>query len=280
MTSHRPFEAPADHRIGGYRAWSLGAAAGGAADLLWISLAGARPAPHRVLPIGEPSLAVRRQRDQTGAAGAIELVVCTVYDAPFWYAPTAGEELIALRLKPERSARIFGVDPRDYRNAAPITAPRSIVDRMSATRRAAEDGDVADIACALIADAAKIAEGNCPGALLAGRAADEIRRRRGCVRIAALARAFAVSERHLRRTFLDAIGCTPKTYARRARLTAAAIAADAEDSPDWAQIALQCGFHDQPHMIAEYRALLGQTPRENHTERRLGSGFSNTAGGA
>jgi transcriptional regulator GlxA family with amidase domain len=86
-----------------------------------------------------------------------------------------------------------------------------------------------------------------------------------------------VSDRHLRRAFRDAVGCGPKTYARRARLSAAAIAADALDNPDWAAIAAEAGYHDQQHMIGEFTELVGLSPARAHAERKAQSVFSNTS---
>jgi AraC-like DNA-binding protein len=31
---------------------------------------------------------------------------------------------------------------------------------------------------------------------------------------------------------------------------------------DWAQIALECGYYDQPHFAHDFRAFSGLTPRE------------------
>lgn len=204
-------------------------------------------------------------------------MVCAVYDIAFWYRPKPAEELIALRLKPELSAALLGVDACEYRNTEPTPAPRRLAARMSATLRVAENGGVGEVAAALIGDMTRASNANFNGSSIACSAPAAIRSAQGRVGVRFLAQEFGVSERHLRRVFRNAVGCSPKTYARRARLTAAAIAADASDEPDWAQIALETGFHDQAHMIGEYRALIGQTPGRNHRERRGGSVFSNTA---
>ena len=80
-------------------------------------------------------------------------------------------------------------------------------------------------------------------------------------RIGDLAAAVGLSERQLRRRFSVAVGLRPKAYGRVARLhTALRLAGSAS----WADIAHRCGFYDQPHMIAEFRAATGLAPAALH----------------
>jgi AraC-like DNA-binding protein len=83
-------------------------------------------------------------------------------------------------------------------------------------------------------------------------------------RIDDLAAAAGLSERQLRRRFSVAVGLRPKAYARVVRLHAALGLAAASTKPAWADIAQQCGFYDQPHLIAEFRAATGQSPAALH----------------
>jgi AraC-like DNA-binding protein len=79
-----------------------------------------------------------------------------------------------------------------------------------------------------------------------------------------LAAAVGLSERQLRRRFSVAVGLRPKAYARVARLHAALRLAATAGRPSWADIAQQCGFYDQPHLIAEFRTATGQPPAALH----------------
>ena len=83
-------------------------------------------------------------------------------------------------------------------------------------------------------------------------------------RIDDLAAAVGLSERQLRRRFSVAVGLRPKAYGRVVRLHAALNRAAASAKPSWADIAQQCGFYDQPHLIAEFRAATGQSPTALH----------------
>ncbi|MBL8740886.1 MAG: AraC family transcriptional regulator [Myxococcales bacterium] len=88
-------------------------------------------------------------------------------------------------------------------------------------------------------------------------AADRLER--GSVR--AVAHDLGVSERHLRRVFRDVVGLSPKTFASLARFRRAIRVARDNASASWASVAATAGYYDQAHLIAEFRAIAGVTPR-------------------
>jgi AraC-like DNA-binding protein len=88
------------------------------------------------------------------------------------------------------------------------------------------------------------------------------------VAIGMLPRFLRVSERQMRRTINATTGLSAKRAQRILRMTRAIVAADRVTRPDWAMIALESGFYDQPHMIDEVRDLTGATPSALHAERR------------
>ncbi|EWM12311.1 helix-turn-helix transcriptional regulator [Kutzneria sp. 744] len=83
-------------------------------------------------------------------------------------------------------------------------------------------------------------------------------------RVNDLAATVGLSERQLRRRFSLAVGLRPKAYGRVVRLHAALRLARSVERPSWADIAQRCGFYDQPHLIAEFRAATGQSPKALH----------------
>lgn len=266
------------HRLGQYTAWRLRCGRRAPADLVWISLADrTSPAAHRVLPHGEPSIAIRRRRDRKGDVSAVDLTVCGPFQEPRWYHPEPAEELIAIRLKPEIAARIFGVAPGEHFDAPPSLAPQTLADACAASLRLAETGDRHAVARALAGDLHAYAASRATDETPETIAAEILRHMDGRATCADLARRLEISERHLRRRFRDRLGCSPKRYARQLRLTAAALAAEKEARPRWAEIAADAGFHDQAHMINEFQAMLAMTPQQLHAERRVLSGFCNTS---
>jgi AraC-like DNA-binding protein len=70
-----------------------------------------------------------------------------------------------------------------------------------------------------------------------------------------------VSERHLRRVFREALGLGPKEFAQLQRFHRALHAAQSSHYASWASIAVASGYYDQAHLIADFRALTGVTPR-------------------
>lgn len=79
------------------------------------------------------------------------------------------------------------------------------------------------------------------------------------VRVESVAARLGVTARHLRRAFAENIGVTPKELARSARLRRA-LALHASSSSTWMRIAIDTGYYDHAHLVADFRDLLGLTP--------------------
>jgi AraC-like DNA-binding protein len=91
--------------------------------------------------------------------------------------------------------------------------------------------------------------------------AQSVLRRVGRVTVDGMARAAGVSRQHLSREFRERIGVGPKLYSRLARFQSLLAHASARAAIDWARVALDMGFADQSHMIAECRQFSGLTPQ-------------------
>lgn len=79
--------------------------------------------------------------------------------------------------------------------------------------------------------------------------------------MATVAGDLGVSERQLRRVFREEAGLSPKTFAKLTRFHRALSVASEEGETSWASIAAAVGYYDQAHLIAEFRAIAGTTPR-------------------
>ncbi len=77
-------------------------------------------------------------------------------------------------------------------------------------------------------------------------------------RVDRVAARLGVTDRHLRRAFTEHVGVGPKEYARAVRLQRALRLATS--SNDWGSLALDAGYYDQAHFIADFRQLIGVTP--------------------
>lgn len=80
-------------------------------------------------------------------------------------------------------------------------------------------------------------------------------------RVDALAKELGLSTRHLRRAFEEVVGMGPKEFARLVRFQRAVRAWRQSPAPDWGAIAAATGYYDQSHLITEFKALTGATPR-------------------
>ena len=268
QTDHN-MEAPPHQQLGDYQAWALDLGPSAPVDMIWVSKARkASPLPHLLMPHGEPSIAVRRRRDQFDAFDEIDLVVCGPVDRAQWYCPDPAEELIAVRLKPEISVAAFGIHAGDFLNADPVARTTAAKSFCQQTIRIAETGDRIEIAQALLNDLISHHREIANHGAAETAAAFMLRESNGRMPIHAIAKELEISERHLRRRFQDAMGMSPKAYGRQLRVAAAAIRADEEASPDWATIAYEVGYFDQAHMITDFRSLCGQTPVEIHQARQ------------
>jgi AraC-like DNA-binding protein len=109
--------------------------------------------------------------------------------------------------------------------------------------------------------------------------------RRGLVSVDQLASDAGVSSRQLERRFLHEVGLGPKLLARIVRFQQVFRAVD-ESNPAWAEVAVECGYYDQAHLIRDFNQFAHQTPAllfasqsaltESFTRKTRTSHFSNT----
>ena len=144
-------------------------------------------------------------------------------------------------------------------------AARRTLDRLSGARDGSEAVALLDAAIAerIGSNAASHRSG-----ALALEAADRLR---DAAHVNTVADALGISERHLRRVFRDAFGVAPKAFAKLARFDRALCAARSDQRADWASIAAAAGYYDQAHLISEFRAIAGATPRALLGELRASS---------
>lgn len=101
--------------------------------------------------------------------------------------------------------------------------------------------------------------------------------RRGNVAIDKLAKHVGWTRRHLERRFKDEVGLGAKQMARIARVHAVLEVLQQQPLLSGADIAAQCGYSDQPHMIRECKALTGLTPARLMTSQRSLAGHLRAA---
>ena len=108
-----------------------------------------------------------------------------------------------------------------------------------------------------------------PG-IVADPAAATLEQRPEALRIADLAREAGVSERQLERRFRARLGITAAMARRIARVLRASRMISSNPDTPWQELMHACGFYDQAHLIREFRAFAGLTPRAYADEQRVG----------
>lgn len=233
--------------------WNLQAAPGEAAPI------------ERVLPDGCPEIIVNRadpfRRVDPGARAQDRCLVVGPLRRALLLAPTGAVDLVGVRIQPGS----FGAFCHDRASAlTDVDAPASdvlgapLAEELTGRAMA---GDRDGLFAAL-----GQASGGARGSV-SRVAAAAIARSGGAVRIDAVASALGTSVRTLERRFRDDVGLSPKVFARVQRLQAAVRLLEA-GATDGATVAVRAGYADQPHLIREFRALAGVTPRAWLAESR------------
>jgi AraC-like DNA-binding protein len=83
----------------------------------------------------------------------------------------------------------------------------------------------------------------------------------GTLAVRDVAASAGVGERQLERLFHRWVGYGPKMFARVVRTRRATRAIALGTMASWASLAADCGYVDQAHLVREFRALTGVTPR-------------------
>jgi AraC-like DNA-binding protein len=82
-------------------------------------------------------------------------------------------------------------------------------------------------------------------------------------------RRVGLSQRRFIQVFAAEVGLTPKSYCRVRRFQKARESVRNVEAPDWARVAIDCGYFDQSHLIREFQALSGLSP-ENYLRQSSG----------
>ena len=76
-----------------------------------------------------------------------------------------------------------------------------------------------------------------------------------------VARELGLSQRRFIQMFSSHIGLAPKLFCRILRFQRARVLAERLETPDWASLAVACGYFDQSHLIRDFKEFSGSTPR-------------------
>ena len=214
------------------------------------------PSPFPILSIhyGEPMWS-----DRQHGSGYYHHIATGIQTGVVRFRTSGPSGCVLVRLKPEAAARVIGATIPDLTDANvvldDIFGAAEIGVLQERLRRA--DGCGARISCVEAFLLRCLRHDRLDA--LASHAASRLRRD-PAVPVGELARELSVSRRHLNRAFQTMYGIGPKQFARIVRI-GRLLAARRRRNLSWADAAYACGFADQAHMINEFTALIGTSPR-------------------
>ena len=238
-------------------------------DAIWLFHCAPRPfTPERVLPTGGAQLIVNLKEDQTRTYDAVSgrchrMPGSTLGGVAtrFQIIDTAEQEHVAgVAFRPGGTTAFFPTPayaltdfdaPLDALWGARATArlreqlleaatPEAALDVLEWTLRATYLGRTRHPAVAFALDA--------------------FMKRPDVGRVGEVTSAIALSPKRFIERFKADVGITPKRYCRLLRFQQAVGRAHAARDVDWAEVALACGYFDQPHFIHDFREFSGLTP--------------------
>ena len=213
------------------------------------------PAVQRVVPDGSPELIFHlgspfewfhngawRVQPRCFLAGQIT--------GPLLLRPTGPARIAGIRFLPHGAARVLRI-PMHHATGRIVPLADLAPALLRDFERACETGDTAALDTSLRPIRAVDA--------LVHEAVCRIVSARGAWDVSHLARDLGITTRHLERLFRDEVGLSPKLFCRIQRFQHIFQVIEGR-RPDWVQAALACGYHDQAHLIRDFRDFAGEPP--------------------
>jgi AraC-like DNA-binding protein len=252
----------------------------------------ASAAPERILPDGCVELILNfgdlfREHKEAGRSELqTSRFVVGQMTQPVLVSPTGAVQLLGIRFAPGGALPFFPIPQGEMTNRiAPLADIAGALDREFASQvyEARQLPEKIAVIETLLIKRMRAEENR--GASLR-IAISEIVSSGGQTSVDRLASDLGVSGRQLERRFMNEVGLGPKLLCRILRFQQVFRAVERADK-NWARIAADCGYHDQSHLIRDFRQFAGQTPSvlfehftpfaEFFTRKRRASDFYNTS---
>lgn len=165
----------------------------------------------------------------------------------------------AIFFRPNGFSRLFGIPPHTLANRAydgSSLLGRKVVDLRSKLAGCSSFQELVattDVFLRQCAEAIK-----CSTTMMS--IADYVFDAHGAIRVSEAAGHAGLGTRQFERKFLREIGVTPKYFARVARFQTALDLKIHSPHRSWLEIAHRLQYHDQMHMVHEFRSFLGESP--------------------
>lgn len=237
-------------------------------ECIWLLESGEEPisaSPERLLPDGCVELILNfgdlfREHKEAGQTSLQpRRFVVGQMTRPVLVSPTGHVQILGIRFAPGGTLPFFSSPPGEFTNAiaplADIANPleQELSGRIYEARNWPEK--IRLLETALI----KLLLTNESGRASLQGAISRIIRAGGQTSVDLLANHLGISGRQLERRFLNEVGLGPKLLCRILRFQQVFRAVESADQ-NWAEIAADCGYYDQAHLIRDFRQFAEQTP--------------------
>jgi AraC-like DNA-binding protein len=245
-----------------YREYSPHPALAAHVACVWAARAPAGTHTHRVLPDNCVDILWQDGGQPGFAVGMMSSAILVTSEQPVW--------TLAVRFKPGMAGAFLHTPMQeitDQRADIDLLWGRSDADRLADalwTSEAPPRARLALIERELLRRLQAASALPAGAAMLAQQALTALEESGGEVRVEALAAQLGVSRQHLAAQFRQHVGLSPKLFARICRFRKATAAIKAAPSPDWSQLALECGYFDQSHLIHDFQEFSGSAPERFH----------------
>jgi AraC-like DNA-binding protein len=223
---------------------------------LTVPKSGESPREHNVFPDGCVALLYRRSVVMPETRLRIAGATLISRKVPVW----PGDLFWGVRLQPAACQALIGCAPSTLRDKA-LEAAEVDANLANCIRPELDACSAFDQAIDVYARALRSLQRN-PQDIDRdiAMAANAIARSGGAVKIAEVAAAAGIGVRQFERRFQRAVGLTPKQFARTRRMRATAVAVARAQNVNWAELAVETGFSDQPHLAHEMKTVTGRSP--------------------
>lgn len=225
----------------------------------------------RILPSGTFEMVFNLREDELRIYGVSATGICRRFSGAVISGPYAGsfmsdvtEEtaLLGVHFKPGGARAVLGMPAGEFVNAhfdlRAIWGPAATLLRERLCALSEPTDRFRLLERVLLERLAEPAA--CHGAVRVGL--DVLTRTHGQARVREIARAVDLSQRRLSEIFAAEVGLTPKLFGRVQRFQHA-VALTRRSMPfDWAQLAVQCGYYDQSHLVHEFIEFSSVSPAD------------------
>jgi len=219
--------------------------------------------PQRILPDGCVEMILNfaepfAERGPHGFARQPQHFVVGQMEQPLEIVPTGRVHILGIRFHPPGARKILGIPMNEVSGRI---VPMDALHRelTAAVRAACDAGDSRERMRILVAALSKRAQEGKQADPAVWGTLKRLLETDGCASVEELTAAAGISRRQLERKFNDWVGLTPKTLARILRFQRVFKALES-GAANWAEIAADCGYFDQSHLIRDFRQFAGECP--------------------